>query len=66
MAANILAGFKERFEIAGNELYINLSIGIVDHPPADMTIEKILTAAQIVRIMPKRQEETIIMYTTPI
>lgn len=47
MAANILAGFKERFEIAGNELYINLSIGIVDHPPADMTIEKILTAAQI-------------------
>lgn len=47
MAANILAGFKERFEISGNELYINLSIGIVDHPPVDITIEEVLTAAQI-------------------
>lgn len=47
MAANILAGFKERFEILGNELYINLSIGIVEHPQSNMTMQKMVTAAEI-------------------
>jgi len=46
-AANILAGFKERFEILGNEIYINLNIGIVDNPPDNMPVTKIVTAAEI-------------------
>ena len=47
LAANILAGFKERFEILGNEIYINLNIGIVDNPPVDMPVSKIITAAEV-------------------
>lgn len=46
MAINILAGFKDSFEIAGNLIYLNLSIGIVDHPSSNDNMQQVITAAE--------------------
>lgn len=46
MATNILAGFKDSFEIAENTIYLNLSIGIVEHGSSNMDIPQMISAGE--------------------
>ncbi|HHY83668.1 MAG TPA: bifunctional diguanylate cyclase/phosphodiesterase [Clostridiales bacterium] len=47
MAAYIQAGFKKSFDISDKELYINISIGVVERPAENMTIQQMLEAAEV-------------------
>ncbi|MGI6538305.1 MAG: putative bifunctional diguanylate cyclase/phosphodiesterase [Caldicoprobacterales bacterium] len=54
MAAYVLGRFKESFEISHHVLHLTLSIGVVDKPPADKSIDEILTAAEIAMYQAKK------------